>query len=614
MKLILLSITLLFTPFIFTQVINGYATVSSVSGAVITLTNVDETSDTFEDGDQVIIMQMQDNVIGSNTGDNSSFGLLSSIGSAGLYEIRIIQSHTEALGLPATITFDNALTNTYNTGANSTVQIVTFPELGSPDYTSGNLSSKAWDGNTGGIVAFQVSGALTIGGDIDADGDGFLGALANGGGSAGCTGASSYRVANTDNFAQKGEGIYNATDANYDSGRARILNGGGGGNSHNAGGGGGGNYTAGGLGGPGWPSCSPTAGGIGGIDLSAQISASRFFMGGGGGAGEGNNGGSQNAGDGGGIVIIKANEIRTTGSCGGGHTISANGESITVGSGNDGNSGGGAGGTILIDVNTWSVAAGCPLTLEANGGTGGDVTNSTAHGAGGGGGQGTVIYSITEPSTNTTTITQNGLGGLNCSSCSRAASGSGTDNSGIIDNSTGPLPIELVYFAANTQFNRLVEIKWQTKSEIDNDYFVVEKSSNGIEWAVHTTIKGAGNNASVINYETIDNQPYKGLSYYRLKQVDFNGKYTITSPVSVKLNNTNEVLIYPNPTNSLVTIKNESLNLGTFEIYNSMNQKITHLTRVVDHQYSQTVLDLSDLSSGVYYIETTTQMFKVIKY
>ena len=613
MKSVFFLIALLVLAPAFSQVVNGYAEVSSIAGAVVTVSNVDEGSDTFEDGEQVIIMQMQDNVIGSNTANNANFGLLGSISSAGLYEVRIIQSHTESGGLPATITLDNAPSNTFNTGSNSRVQILTYPELGTPNYTNGNLSSKAWDGTTGGVIAFQVSGILTIGGDIDADEDGFRGATANVGGSTGCTGSSNYRVANTANHAQKGEGIYRATDANYDSGRARILNGGGGGNSHNAGGGGGGNYTAGGLGGPGWPTCTPTAGGMGGIGLSGQISASRIFMGGGGGSGEGNNGGVQDAGDGGGIIIIKADEIRTTGSCGSGRTISANGGSITNGSGNDGNSGGGAGGTILIDVNTWSVAAGCPLTIEANGGDGGDVTTTATHGAGGGGGQGAVIYSITQPSTNTTTSTQNGSGGANCNTCGSAASGSGSSGSGIIDNVTGPLPITLTFFKAQVKDNLIVELSWQTETEIENDYFIIEKSQNGLDWSTVAKVKGAGNSSRVLDYKTIDTQPYPNTSYYRLKQIDFDGSYTYTKPISVQIEQADKVLVYPNPANDQLTIEGQLLSMNSLHIYNTINQSVVNRIKVISEENSKIVLDISNLNSGVYYIKTENQIHKIVK-
>lgn len=65
-------------------IVNGYAVVTALSGTSLTVTSVDETNDTFEVGEQIILMQMQDNVIGANTEDNSSFGTLGSILSTSL--------------------------------------------------------------------------------------------------------------------------------------------------------------------------------------------------------------------------------------------------------------------------------------------------------------------------------------------------------------------------------------------------------------------------------------------------------------------------------------------------------------------------------------------------
>ena len=328
-----------YIPSSISQVINAYAKVTSIAGTVANVSNVNEAAHSFEDNEWVILIQMQDDVIGTTT-DVASFGDLGAINSAGSYEIIQISTHTEVAGLPSTVTFHSTPVNSYNTGANSSVQIVTYRAYGSPNYTTtSNMTSLPWDGNIGGVISFNVDGILTLDHDIDADGDGFRGGATNGGGSTGCTGSSNFRLSSTANFADKGEGIYKDTDPTYEAGRGRILNGGGGGNSHNAGGAGGGNLTGGGTGGPGWPTCTPSAGGIGGLNLSADVAANRVFMGGGGGSGEGNNGLATGGANGGGIVIIKAIEVTTT-TCVN-RSITANAESITAGSGNDGAGGGG---------------------------------------------------------------------------------------------------------------------------------------------------------------------------------------------------------------------------------------------------------------------------------
>jgi len=587
----------------FSQVINGYAEVSSITGTTINLANVDEGSDTFEDGEYIVIMQMQDNVIG-NTTNTSSFGDLGSILSAGLYEIRVIASHTESAGTPTSIDIQGSFANSYNTGANSAVQIITFPTLGSPNYTTaGNMAAKVWDGTTGGVLCFRVDSTLTLAHDLSTDTSGFRGAGNDIGTSCGGGVCEDTEYISTHTSrALKGEGIYLNTTAGYEAARGKILNGGGGGSCHNGAGGGGGNYTAGGEGGIGWGCQSVTprsAGGLGGIALSTEISASRVFMGGGGGSGERNNNHNTSGGNGGGIILIQADEIITTGSCGG-INISSNGES-TPDIGNDGAGGAGAGGSIVIQVNTWNIASTCPITISANGGDGGSSLSGGVHGGGGGGGQGVVIFSIAAPSSNTTIETINGTGGCgnNSSPCnSQASPGQGSSGSGVIGGSTGPLPVELLSFKAQYNNDEAVVVRWSTSSEINNDYFTILRAEDAENWSAIGNIDGAGNSSRDLNYEFLDQNPLQGYSYYRLQQTDFNGDISLSSIDVVFIQNNEEgLLVYPNPTSSKLYVDiNHSPQLKV-KLINYQGQIIyPHY----NFENGKMVIDVHELNSGIY--------------
>ena len=577
------------------QIVNGYAEVTGIAGNVLTLSAVDEAAHTFEDNEWIVIMQMQDNVIGDVT-NTVNFGNLGSINSCGVYEIRQISSHTETAGTPTSITLMNSPNFTYNICANCQVQIITFRTYGAPDYTTtANMSAKPWDGRTGGVLAFYVPGILTLQNNLDADLAGFRGAGPNAGGSAGCQGNSNFRVANQANMADKGESIYKNTTAGYAAGMGKILNGGGGGNSHNGGGGGGGNFTAGGNGGPGWNNCSPGAGGRGGLSLQTSSSVSQIFMGGGGGAGEGNNNLATDGGIGGGIILIKADEI-TTGACAG-ITITANGEDISF-AGNDGGGGGGAGGTIVFEVNTWNITGGCPIAVEANGGDGGDVNSGGTHGGGGGGGQGAVYYSTTEPTTNVTTATINGVGGCdnNSSPCnSQAGNGGGADGDGVSELLTGPLPIELLSFDA-FKANDMVRLEWITASESNNDYFTVQHSLNAIDWTNISQVEGAENSSQMINYDDLHENPRPGLNYYRLKQTDFDGSNSYSEIRSVFFED-EQTLIYPNPTDNELNIFKPNISNYQIKCFNALGQEIA--IQISLHQ-DQVKIDVSNIAAGTY--------------
>jgi hypothetical protein len=621
-KKILFLASIFFLSTVTYSQINAYANVTGIAGTTLNVNNVNETFDTYEDGEYIVIMQMQDNVIGGNTGNNVNFGNLSAIQSAGLYEVRTILSHTEGGGLPTSITVSAPLANSYNINANSRVQIISFPSFGAPNYTTtGNISGVAWNGNVGGIVAFEVPGTLTLAHNISVDGIGFRGGAQDNNGTAGACNNTNYRIVNTNNnYAFKGEGIYTLTDVNWAKARGKILNGGGGGNNHNGGGGGGGNYSAGGDGGPGWQGgapgyCNPTAGGLGGISLSGQISVWRIFMGGGGGAGEGNNNFNTAGGNGGGIILIRANEIITTGACGG-LTISANGN---VGSlpGNDGAGAGGAAGSIVFEVANWNIAPGCPISIAANGGNGGHVNNGSNHGGGGGGGQGVVVFNGPVPGTNVSVTTLNGTGGCNNSTynpgpCTfQAGSGSGANNGGVIGNSSGPLPIELIEFRAE-KFNRSnVQLIWTTASEVNNNYFTVERFTEGNEWKEVSHVKGAGNSSSIINYEVFDKNPPCGLLYYRLRQTDFDGNFRYSDVEAVKFVCDENLITYPNPSTGIVTIEFTS---EASEITYVEAISITGSILEVEPKSSgrnKFAIDLSNLPAGIYFlkIETPVQTY-----
>jgi hypothetical protein len=191
---------------------------------------------------------------------------------------------------------------------------------------------------------------------------------------------------------------------------------------------------------------------------------------------------------------------------------------------------------------------------------------------------------------------------LNCNSIDITIYGPGISTQTIPCNST-PLPIEVYTFDVKYN-NKKVYINWETASEVNNDYFTVERSKDGLYWNELNTIKGAGNSSSILNYNTTDYSPLYGISYYRLKQTDFDGKYEYSKIRSVNLEMTDNLEMYPNPTNNQVTIIGSQSELKQVKIYNTLGQDVTVLTNVISAGNSKMVIDLSNLSIGMYYIKT----------
>ncbi len=121
------------------------------------------------------------------------------------------------------------------------------------------------------------------------------------------------------------------------------------------------------------------------------------------------------------------------------------------------------------------------------------------------------------------------------------------------DNS--PLPIELIAFDAKTTPQREVRCTWTTATELNNDFFTVERSRDGLDFHSVGEVDGAGTRHAPRDYTFVDRDPFTGLSYYRLRQTDFDGSSTLSQVVPVMIDASGAVvLVYPNPNNGAFTI------------------------------------------------------------
>lgn len=176
------------------------------------------------------------------------------------------------------------------------------------------------------------------------------------------------------------------------------------------------------------------------------------------------------------------------------------------------------------------------------------------------------------------------------------------------------LPIELIYFNVLLH-NRTVKIDWQTASEINNDFFSIERSEDGINWEIIQEVNGAGNSNTIINYSITDYYPNHGISYYRLKQTDFDGQfeYSDIKFVNVESADSNNIHIYPNPTNNIINIQGNIQELADIKIINKLGQDVTNLISISNKNQSTLIYDLSNLSVGIYFIKTKTSINIVFK-
>ncbi|MBX7050135.1 MAG: VCBS repeat-containing protein, partial [Chitinophagales bacterium] len=119
----------------------------------------------------------------------------------------------------------------------------------------------------------------------------------------------------------------------------------------------------------------------------------------------------------------------------------------------------------------------------------------------------------------------------------------------ILRNQCLLLPIELTDFTGSQQ-GHAVKLEWTTASELNNDKFIIERSSNGDDFDAIGIVSGAGTTEIVHNYQFFDQAPAGGINYYRLKQVDLDGAFTYSQMIVVEVSGEASYLkIYPNPSN-----------------------------------------------------------------
>ncbi len=149
-----------------------------------------------------------------------------------------------------------------------------------------------------------------------------------------------------------------------------------------------------------------------------------------------------------------------------------------------------------------------------------------------------------------------------------------------------PLPVQLKSLTASCNEEEVV-VKWSTATEQNSQSFKVERSRDLAIWEFVTEIDAAGNSTSSIDYSVNDFDPISGVSYYRLKQVDFNGVERIYGPISVSCSEIeNSMVVFPNPTKGNFTVE-----ISSAENITDAQIQITDLTGKVINERAANILE-----------------------
>lgn len=145
--------------------------------------------------------------------------------------------------------------------------------------------------------------------------------------------------------------------------------------------------------------------------------------------------------------------------------------------------------------------------------------------------------------------------------------------------------------------NKSAILKWETAQQINNEKFIIQHSSSKQSFKTIGEIKAAGTTIEIQSYEFIHRNPTLGMNYYRIKQVDFDGKYSYSDVVSVYFEG-EELFVFPNPGKEIITIN--STKKDNLHIFNQYGKQIGE-TRLKE---GENKVDLHHLQSGMYIFKT----------
>lgn len=186
-----------------------------------------------------------------------------------------------------------------------------------------------------------------------------------------------------------------------------------------------------------------------------------------------------------------------------------------------------------------------------------------------------------------------------------------TDSSGIteiarnaiqgISVCSSAFPLQLLSFTATLQ-GRSVGVNWQTANEVNTDYFVVEKSANKSSFTALQKVAAKGSSSLTQTYSISDLQPLQGTSYYRLKQVDKDGKTVYSAVVPVVVTGNDVIVISPNPVQGTIHVVMQSAanNTLTLQVVDMKGSVLAAQTRAVSIGRNEISIPAASLAKGVY--------------
>jgi hypothetical protein len=180
---------------------------------------------------------------------------------------------------------------------------------------------------------------------------------------------------------------------------------------------------------------------------------------------------------------------------------------------------------------------------------------------------------------------------------------------GATGNAANPLPVELVSFTADCN-DGTIDLNWKTISEKNSLYYIVEKSTNALDWKELKQVEAAGNSNAILLYQLADNNDTKQTFYYRIKMVDINGEFKFSNIIKTDcFNSSATATSYPNPSasNSTFFIFNQyhkDVKISQVQLFSVEGKELFKICKNDDDEENNVEINYL-LNPGIYYLKVT---------
>lgn len=154
-----------------------------------------------------------------------------------------------------------------------------------------------------------------------------------------------------------------------------------------------------------------------------------------------------------------------------------------------------------------------------------------------------------------------------------------------------------------------VYLNWEATASSELKKYVVERSPDGVQWKYQTDIMAKSGN-QIANYSWIDHRPIKGLNYYRLKQIEYDEKFTYSKIVNIQIGEkvATSFSIFPNPAKDLVRVKSPNDQVTEIQLFNAQGRLVLHEKFV-----KEKVIEVHHLATGIYYLKLKSETMERVE-